>query len=200
MEEFVAWLQPIVEQLGGVGMAVVAFIDCSFVSMPNVSDMLIVWQTILHPDRWAYYAFMTTAGSVAGSFVIYEIGRRSGEAFLARRFKPEYLARARAIFNRYGMWTIAVVAMLPPPAPYKIFVLLAGAGGLGPGTFVLAVVVGRGLRYGIEGWLSRVYGAAAADLIREHAVEVSFWLLGGVLVAVLSVLAWKRRNGRRRAA
>lgn len=181
-------------------MAIVAVIDCSFISMPNVSDMLIVWQTIQHPDRWAYYAFMTTVGSVIGSFVIYEIGRRSGEAFLLRRFKPEYVARARAIFNRYGMWTIAVVAMLPPPAPYKIFVLLAGAGGLGPGALALAVVIGRGLRYGIEGWLSRVYGAAAADLLREHWAAVSFWLLGGVLVAVLSVLAWRRRNGRRRAA
>jgi membrane protein DedA with SNARE-associated domain len=163
MEEFVAWLQPIVERFGGVGMAIMAAIDCSFVSMPN-------------------------------------IGRRSGEAFLLRRFKPEYVAHVRSLFARYGMWVIAVVAMLPPPAPYKVFVLLAGVGGVGPGMFALAVAIGRGLRYGIEGWLSRVYGAAAADLIRDNATAASLWLLALVLVAGLFFLWWRRRVGRSSAA
>lgn len=200
MEEFVAWLQPIVERFGGVGMAVMAAIDCSFISMPNISDVLIVWQTIEHPDRWFYYAFMTTLGSVAGSMVIYEIGRRGGEAFLLRRFRPEFVARVRGVFSRYGMWAIAVIAMLPPPAPYKVFVLLAGVGGVGPGMFALAVVIGRGLRYGIEGWLSRVYGAEAADLIKENATAATLWLLGITLAGVLAAAWWQRRVARRPAA
>ena len=200
MEEFVAWLQPIVERFGGVGMAIMAFIDCSFISMPNISDVLIIWQTIEHPDRWLYYAAMTTAGSVAGSMVIYEIGRRSGEAFLLKRFKPEYVTRVRSLFVRYGMWVITVIAMMPPPAPYKAFVLLAGVGGVGPGMFALAVAIGRGLRYGIEGWLARVYGAAAADLIKENATAVSLWLLAATIAAGLGFLWWKRRVGRRTAA
>jgi membrane protein YqaA with SNARE-associated domain len=200
MEEFVAWLQPIVERFGGVGMAIMAFIDCSFVSMPNISDVLIIWQTIEHPDRWLYYAVMTTAGSVAGSMVIYEIGRRSGEAFLLKRFKPEYVARVRSLFVRYGMWVITVIAMMPPPAPYKGFVLLAGVGGVGPGMFALAVAIGRGLRYGIEGWLARVYGAAAADLIKANATAVSLWLLAFTIAAGVGFIWWKRRVGRRTAA
>ena len=200
MEQFVAWLQPIVERFGGIGMAIMAFIDCSFVSMPNISDVLIIWQTIEHPDRWLYYAAMTTAGSVAGSMVIYEIGRRSGEAFLLKRFKVEYVAHVRSLFARYGMWVIAVIAMMPPPAPYKVFVLLAGVGGVGPGMFALAVVIGRGLRYGIEGWLARVYGAKAADLIKENATAASLWLLAAAIGAGLAFIWWKRRVGRRTAA
>jgi membrane protein YqaA with SNARE-associated domain len=200
MEQFVAWLQPIVERFGGIGMAIMAFVDCSFVSMPNISDVLIIWQTIEHPDRWWYYAAMTTVGSVAGSMVIYEVGRRSGEAFLLKRFKPEYVAHVRSLFVRYGMWVIAVIAMMPPPAPYKVFVLLAGVGGVGPGMFALAVVIGRGLRYGIEGWLARVYGAAAADLIKENATAVSLWLLAVAIAAGLVFVWWKRRVGRRTAA
>ncbi|MEO6223933.1 MAG: VTT domain-containing protein [Vicinamibacterales bacterium] len=200
MEQFIAWLQPIVERFGGVGMAILAAIDCSFVSMPNLSDVLIVWQTIQHPDRWLYYALMTTAGSVAGSLVIYEIGRRSGERFLLRRFKPEYVAQVRTLFARYGMWVIAVIALLPPPAPYKIFVLLAGVGGVGPGAFALAVLIGRGLRYGIEGWLARVYGPAAADLMKDNVTAVSLWLIGGTLALVLVAFLWQRRVQRRPAA
>lgn len=200
MEQFVAWLQPIVERLGGVGMAIMAAIDCSFVSMPNLSDLLVIWQTILHPGRWWYYAVMTTAGSVAGSMVIYEIGRRSGEAFLLRRFKPEYVSQVRTLFARYGMWVIALIAMMPPPAPYKVFVLLAGVGGVGPGMFALAVFIGRGLRYGIEGWLARVYGEAAVGLMRDNVTTVSLWLLGGVLALIVASVLWRRRVRRRAAA
>ncbi len=200
MEQFVAWLQPIVERFGGVGMAIMAFVDCSFVSMPNVSDVLIVWQTIQHPDRWSYYAFMTTVGSIAGSLVIYWIGRKSGEAFLLRRFKPEYVARAQRVFERYGVWAIAVIAMLPPPAPYKIFVLLAGVGGVGPGMFALAVALGRGARYGLEGWLASVYGEAATELMKDHMTAVFLWLLGGAVAAGAAYLIWRRRTGRPRAA
>jgi membrane protein YqaA with SNARE-associated domain len=200
MEQFVAWLEPIVERFGGVGMFILAAVDCSFISMPNASDVLIIWQTIEHPDRWAYYAFMTTLGSVVGSMVIYEFGRRGGEAFLSRRFKPEKVARVRAVFARYGMWAIVVVAMLPPPAPYKVFLLLAGVGGLGPGVFALSVAIGRGLRYGIEGWLARVYGDAAAQLMKDNLTAFALWVLAGCLAAGAMVLVWRKRPGRRRAA
>jgi hypothetical protein len=66
--------------------------------------------------------------------------------------------------------------------------------------FALAVVIGRGLRYGIEGWLSRVYGAAAADVIRENGTVVSLWLLAAALGAALFFVWWKRHVRRRRAA
>jgi membrane protein YqaA with SNARE-associated domain len=193
MEQFVAWLQPIAERFGGVGMAVVAMLDSSFVSMPNVNDLLIVWQTILHPERWWYYALMTTIGSVAGSMPIYWIGKKSGEAFLYRRFKAEHVVRVRGVFERYGMWAMVVVAVLPPPAPYKVFVLLAGAGGVGPLMFALAVALGRGIRYGLEGWLSKVYGAAVAAFMRDNLTTVSLWLLGGAVAAGVVFVVWRRR-------
>ena len=174
-------------------MAVVALLDSSFVSMPNVNDLLIVWQTILHPERWWYYALMTTIGSVAGSMPIYWIGKKSGEAFLYRRFKAEHVVRVRGVFERYGMWAMLVVAVLPPPAPYKVFVLLAGAGGVGPLMFALAVTLGRGIRYGLEGWLSKVYGEAVAAFMRDNLTTVSLWLLGGEAAAGVVFVVWRRR-------
>ena len=194
MEQLVAGLQQFAERFGGVGMAVIAFLDSSFVSMPNVNDLLIVWQTIEHPTRWWYYAGMTTVGSVVGSMVIYWIGRRSGEAFLLKRFKPQRIARVRGFFQRYGLWAILAVAIIPPPAPYKIFVLLAGVGGVGPGAFALAVTIGRGVRYGLEGWLARVYGQAAAAFLRDNLTIVSVWAVGGLAVAASVFVVWRRRR------
>lgn len=194
MEQFVAWLQPLAERFGGVGMAVVALLDSSFVSMPNVNDLLIIWQTIEHPTRWWYYALMTTAGSVVGSLAIYWIGRKSGEAFLLKRFRPEYIAHVRGLFQRYGMWVMLVMAIIPPPAPYKIFVLLAGAGGVSTGMFALAIAIGRGIRYGLEGWLANVYGDVAATFVKENLALVSAWLVGGAIVAGAIFLLWRRRR------
>lgn len=175
-------------------MAVIAMLDCSFVSMPSVSDLLIVWQTIKSPELWWYYALMTTAGSVAGSMVVYFLGRKGGEAFLLKRFKAEHVARARGVVERYGFWAMVVVAFAPPPAPYKIFVLLAGLGGVGPAAFALAVTVGRGLRFLGEGWFAVVYGQEAARLIRDHLAEATVWLLAVTVVASIVWILWRRRR------
>ena len=127
--------------------------------------------------------------------VIYEIGRRRGERFLLAGSSRVRRPRAEPV-HAYGMWVIAVIAMLPPPAPYKVFVLLAGVGGVGPGAFALAVFIGRGLRYGIEAWLARVYGPAAADLMKDNVTAVSLWVIGGTLALVLVAYVWQRRVRR----
>lgn len=173
-------------------MAVIAAIDTSFISLPNVNDLLIVWQTIKFPDQWWYFALMTTLGSVIGSQVIYVIGRRGGEAFLLKRFKPEYVARVRHLFERYGLLVMILVAFAPPPTPYKIFVLLAGVGGVGPVAFAVAVGLGRGIRYLAEGWLARIYGEAAATFIRLHLAEVSLGLLAVLTAGGLAWYLWAR--------
>jgi membrane protein YqaA with SNARE-associated domain len=192
MDELLAAVQPAVDRWGGVGMAIIAAIDTSFVSMPNVNDLLIVWQTIKFPDQWWYFALMTTLGSVVGSQIIYEIGRRGGEAFLRKRFRPAHIARVQGLFERYGLVVMLAIAFAPPPAPYKIFVLLAGVGGVRPMQFALAVAAGRGARYLAEGWLARVYGEAAAAFIRRHLAEVTIGLLGVVAVAGLGWWVWRR--------
>ena len=131
MDELLAAVQPYVDRFGGVGMAVVAAIDTSSIPLPNVNDLLIVWQTIKNPHLWWYYALMTTLGSVLGSLVIYYLGRKGGEAFLLKRFRATHVEKVRAVFERYGLWAMVLIAFVPPPAPYKLFVLLAGVGGVG---------------------------------------------------------------------
>ena len=89
-----------------------------------------------------YYAAMATAGSVAGCLVLYVIARKGGDALIRRRFHGRTLDRATRLIQKYGVLTLVIPAILPPPAPFKLFVLLAGVSGVKPLPFA-AVDCGR---------------------------------------------------------
>jgi membrane protein YqaA with SNARE-associated domain len=196
IERLVEIVTPIAHQLGGPGLAIVAFLDSSFLSLPEVNDILIVLLVIQYPDRWLYYAGATTLGSVAGCYALYMVGRKGGEAFLRRRFHANRVERGMAIFRRFGMLAIIVPSLLPPPTPFKIFVLLAGAARVRPLTFLSAVAIGRGLRYGGEAWLAYVYGRQATELIRDNLPTVMAWVAVAVLAIGTAVIVWRRRQAR----
>jgi len=147
MKRFVAWLQGFALAIGAPGLFLITFLDSSFLSLPEIADLLLVLMVIEHPHRMILYAAMATAGSVAGCYAIYYIARKGGEAFVRRRFHERHVERGLELFNRYGVWALIVPSVLPPPAPFKIFVLLAGVAGMSPLRFAGAVAAGRGARY-----------------------------------------------------
>ena len=87
---------------------------------------------IEHKERMPYYALMATAGSVAGCFAIYYLAEKGGEAFLRKRLRAGHVARALALYRRHGVLALMVPALLPPPAPFKLFVLAAGVAEVRP--------------------------------------------------------------------
>src|SRR6476469_3676489 len=112
--------------MGGPGLFIIAYLDSSFLSFPEVNDIMIVSMVMKRPHLLPYYALMATLGSVLGCLSIYYIARAGGEAFLRKRFKEHHVDRGMALVQRYGLLMIIVPALLPPPAPFKIFILLAG--------------------------------------------------------------------------
>ena len=187
-------LEPLAEQLGGPGLTVIAFFDSSFLSLPEVSDALTVLLTARDPAFWWYYAAMTTLGSVCGCYALYALGRKGGESFLRRRMKERHVEWGMALFKRHGMLAIIVPSLLPPPMPFKLFVLIAGIVDVKPMTFIGAVVLGRGFRYGVEAWLAYRYGAEPWRFIRENLPMVSVGVAGGLLVFGLAIMVWQRRT------
>lgn len=196
IKRFVAWVQGFALALGAPGLFLVAFLDSSFLSLPEVTDLLLVWMVTQHPYRMALYAAMATAGSVAGCYVIYFIARKGGEAFVRRRFHERHVDRSLELFQRYGIWVLIVPALLPPPAPFKIFVLMAGVAGMSSTRFLVAIVIGRGARYFAEALLALWYGRAAIAFLNENLRPVAW---GTIVLMGAGVLFWLWRVKRRKS-
>jgi membrane protein YqaA with SNARE-associated domain len=197
MHGLAARAQALAEALGGPGLAIVAFVDSSFLTLPEVADVLVILLAIRSPADWWYFALMTTAGSLAGSYTLFAIGRKGGEALLRRRFHERHVDRFLAWFRRYGAGVLIIPAMLPPPMPFKLFVLVSGVSGVPRSRFLAAVIIGRGTRYGVEAYLATIYGDAALKLVQTNALN---WA-GPVVVAIIALAFgfWLWRILRRRA-
>jgi len=197
MSRFADWLQATALSLGAPGLFVVAFLDSSFLSLPEINDLLVIWMVTRHRELMLLYASAATLGSITGCLTLYYLGRKGGEAFVRKRFSSTTVNRGIAAFQRYGVLAVIIPSLLPPPAPFKIFVLLSGVAGISPWRFSAAVAIGRGVRYFGEGWLALRYGEGAITFLHEHARTVSLVVLSGCAIGVVAYLAWRRmRTGR----
>jgi membrane protein YqaA with SNARE-associated domain len=193
MSRLVAWLQSVGEALGGPGLFLIAFLDSSFLSFPNVVDLLIIADVTRHEARWVYYALMPTLGSIGGCYVLYEFARRGGSRFLRKRMKATHLDRAMRMFQKYGLLGVLVPAILPPPVPFKVFVLAAGVAKVRPLEFIIAVAVGRGIRYFGEALLALYFGDRAAEYLTAHSREASLVIAAAVVIFATIWIIRRRR-------
>ena len=194
MARIVAWVQSFALTIGGPGLFFIAFLDSSFLSLPEINDLLVVLLVVQHKERMLYYALMATLGSLAGCLVLYYIGRKGGAALARRRFGGPRMERALTLYQRYGALAIAIPAVLPPPAPFKVFVLLAGIAGVPVLHFASVIALARGFRYTAEAWLAVRYGDQAIALIEEHGRSLSIVLAVVVIGSVSAWLIWRARR------
>ena len=197
MRSFIDWLYAAALALGGPGLLIVAFVDSSFVPLPQINDLLVVLMVAQNKPWMPYYAAMATLGSILGCYVIYYLAGKGGEAFLQKRVRRGHIDKALGLYQRHGLLALMVPALLPPPSPFKLFVLAAGIAGVRPVQFVVAIAVARGARYLAIGVLTIYYGDAALELMRTHGGVVAIAVVG---VLVLGVIAWWLYSRRRRAA
>ena len=192
MSRIVRWLEAFTSSLGGPGLFLVAFLDSSFLSLPEINDVLVVLMVMRNEELMPYYAAMATLGSITGCLVLYVLGRKGGEAILQKRFSGPRLEKAMGLFRRFGVLAIIVPALLPPPAPFKVFVLLSGVTRVPWPRFCGAVAVGRGVRYFGEGLLAVRYGDEAVELLRANGPLVSLVLAVVVLLGVGTYILMRR--------
>jgi membrane protein YqaA with SNARE-associated domain len=181
--------------LGGLGIFILAIGDSSFLSLPEVNDLSIV--VLSSGGSWgnmAYYVGMTILGSVIGCFLLYSLGRKGGSPMLRKRFSQQSIARAEKLFEKYGIFTVLIPCILPPPLPFKIFVLGAGVFRLKPWEFLSAVAIGRTIRYSLWGVLAVLYGDSVKLFMQQNLNSVGIILLVGfgLLIAVTFIFYLRR--------
>ena len=178
------WLAKFVAVVGGGGLFVVTFLDSSVLTFPFVTDALVIELSSQHPARMPYYVAMSAAGSLAGSIWLYLLAKKGGDAFYRRRAGRGAL-KARRWVERHAFWSVVIPALLPPPLPFKIFVLAEGVFQVPLSTFILAVLFGRGVRYLAEGLFGIEYGRRALTFLMAHGPAFA---VGAVLAVGLLYL------------
>ena len=201
MGGFVDRLRVLAIGLGAPGLFIVAFLDSSFLSLPEIADLLVVYMVTRHKSEMIVYVLCTTIGSMAGCLIMYFIGKKGTDAVGSNRMSGPRMDRTLATLRRHGMMAVLVASILPPPMPFKVFVLLAGAAGISVAKFTSAVFIGRGFRYLLLGLLAVRYGDAALEYVKRNAVTVSLVAAVVLLAGFAAYLWWGRvkagtANGR----
>ena len=192
MGRFVQRIQVVAMALGAPGIFLVAFLDSSILSLPEIADLLVIWMVTNNKSRIAIYVVSATVGSLLGCLLLYGIGRKGGAGVVHRRFGATNVERALDAFRRHGIMAVLIPSILPPPAPFKIFVLLAGVADISVTRFSIAILIGRGLRYTVEGLLALWYGERAMAFIRDNGTTVALATVAVIAVGFLVYLRFSR--------
>jgi membrane protein YqaA with SNARE-associated domain len=163
-----SWLEQLVAAMGGAGLFVVTFLDSSVLSFPFIADALVIELSSEHPARMPYYAAMAALGSLAGCIWLYGLAKKGGEAYF-HRHAGRGARKARRWVDRNAFLSVFVPAILPPPFPFKIFVLAEGVFQVPLRTFAIALLLGRVLRYFAEGIFGVKYGKQALIYLITHS-------------------------------
>jgi membrane protein YqaA with SNARE-associated domain len=164
------FLWGLLKPLGVWGAFGIAAMDAAFLGLPL--DPVVASYVYNDRARFLLYAFMASAGSAIGSLIIYAIGYEGGELLLRKRISHERFEKIRGSFEKREFWALMVPSMLPPPAPFKLFVLSAGVFEMHFTQFLLAIFCGRMVRFLVLSLLTLVFGphvvTFAGVLLHKH--------------------------------
>ena len=184
------WIKHALAPLGPWGMLAFAAVDGSFLGMPL--DAIFIGYVYHDRSRFLLYVFLGALGSALGSIVIYAIGYAGGEVLLRKRLSPERFEKVHASFDKHEFWALMFPAMLPPPTPFKMFVLAAAAFEMNFGHFLLAIFAGRFIRFLIEALLTLWFGPEIVTLAGHLFAHRFVWVLLGIGALAAGWWIWRR--------
>jgi membrane protein YqaA with SNARE-associated domain len=195
LTRYTKWLWAILAPLGVWGVFAISAIDASFMGLPM--DAIVAGYVYQDRARWWLYVVLASLGSALGSIVLYFVGYLGGETLLRKKLPPERFQKIHSSFDRHEFWALMFPAMLPPPTPFKLFVLAAAVFEMNFGHFLLAIFLGRFVRFSILSFLTMKYGKDVVQLVsmlfRTH-LNWALGIVGAVLLIVLLVRLWRRKN------
>ena len=181
--------------LGGPGLILLGLADNSLIPLPGSTDVATIVLAAHHRQPWFYYSFMATAGAVLGGYLTYHMARKGGKEAVERKFSKKKAKKVYAIFERWGLASVAISAILPPPFPIVPMLLAAGAMQYPTKKFLAALTLGRLIRYSILGYLGAHYGRHIVNFFGQYYWPVLIILVGlSVATGLYGLFEYKRRQ------
>ncbi len=182
---------------GPFGLFTIALLDSAMVPLPGGADAVMILLTTARPSWMIIYAASATVGSVIGCVILYYISRRAGRRAL-NRFSERKQARVKELIDRYDVLSVIVASILPPPFPFKLFVISAGVFRLNVWRFAAAIAAGRAFRFLLEGYLAARYGEQAKELLARYYPYVGLGLAALIIALFVMKSFWRKRSAARR--
>jgi membrane protein YqaA with SNARE-associated domain len=196
LDKYTIWLLAVLKPLGFWGAGGIAFIDAAAFPVP----MDLILATYVWTDRRHFYLYVlfSAAGSSLGGLVFFLLGRAGGELFLMKRINRARYEQLRDRFEKQEFLAMMIPSILPPPTPWKLFVIAAGVFEMKISTFVLSVFVGRVVRNMITAILTIEYGPQIVSMTGRLASQHRVALISGVAVLVAALVYWIWRTMQKR--
>src|SRR2546430_5273603 len=185
LSRYTAFLWAVLKPLGPWGVLLAAVLDGAAFGLPI--DLVVGGYVSQNHREWLIYVFMAAAGSAVGSLVIYGIGYAGGEELLRKRVSAARFAKLHDAFENHPFWSLMFPAMLPPPTPFKAFAVAAAVAEMSISHFLLAIFLGRFLRFAALAGLGIYFGPGAIGTIRVFFSHHFHW---GLLIAIARLAPW----------
>jgi membrane protein YqaA with SNARE-associated domain len=181
--------------IGPWGLLLLAVLDSAGIPLPNGLDAYLIFLAVREPAQAYWYAAIAMAGSVIGNVVLFLVARHGGRRFMERT-EPGRGERFRTWFNRFGLVTVFVPALMPIPMPLKFFVICAGALRTRFTPFLIVILLARFPRYFGEAWIGTKLGQGSTAFLKQHVWQ--FLIAAGGLFALLCLLVLASERWRRK--
>ncbi len=192
MSKVVAWLQ----SWGPTGAVFLAVLDSAGVPLPASVDIMLLLVGATTPKLAFITAVLSIIGSAVGSMILFAIARKGGQVYLERHAATPRATQFRLWFNRFGLITVFIPALVPIPLPLKVAVISAGAMGVAPLPFLLTILAARIPRYLALAWLGAELGTGALAWIDHHKWHFALGALALVAALALAVRLTEKRLAR----
>ena len=188
-----SWQQQILEWFdifGPASLGLLSFTEA--IIQPVPPDLMFLPMLMNHAGNipmilWLWIVITIT--SVLGSLVGYWIGKNWGKSLITKFNGEKHITKLEILTEKYG--TIGVFIAAFSPIPYKVFGWFAGMGEMDKKSFLLAGLIGRGMRFGIEAILIGIYGQDALDFLNNLLDQELLMGIILIVIAVISYYAWK---------
>jgi membrane protein YqaA with SNARE-associated domain len=194
LSRYSAFLWSILKPLGIWGVFTVAILDGAAIGLPL--DVVVGGYVAANHAQWPLYVLLAATGSALGSLVMYAIGYEGGEELLRKRVSAERFAKLHAAFQKHPFWSLMFPAMLPPPTPFKIFALGAAVAEMSISSYLLAIFLGRIVRFFVLAMLVLKFGPGVVHTLRIFFNHHFHWVLIIAAVAVAGWILWRRHKTR----